>query len=613
MLIQALCNYYDILTAKGEILPDEYSPVDVSYIISLTMDGQIDGIVDCRESITTKTAKGKEKTITKPKAIVMPRRTEKTCIDANIIEHRAPYIFGFFFDKKTGELVYADKKHEAFVKKNLSFFETLDDPICIAFTKFLKNWNPKDETENPHLLSIGKKFVGYSFAFCLSGRPDILLHENDNVKNKWMSMYSEMCSGDEQIAQCAIYGTNQPIARIHDKIKNMPGGSTMGCTLVGFNKSANESYTASQSYNSNISVVAMKHYTRALNYLLSNPKHCTKVQDFTLIHWAESENDKYDDVINMLVFGSKNNETDETLKTLAKGLSRGRVDIDGLDSSVMYYVVAIKPNNARLSVRFCNKQSVGSILENILKHQQDMKISNNSKQISLARIMKELIIPSSKKDNPSTPLAMNIMSAVLCGYKYPQALLETIIRRIRLDSDTDENHYIKMNDVRMGLIKAYINRYDRLNGREEEIKMSLDEQNTNPAYLCGRLFALLEDIQKKSAKGVKLNRTIKDAYFSSASARPATVFPIILKLAQYHMSKYDDSIYDSMRIAKIMGLMGAEFPTILSLKDQGVFMLGYYQQRQDTIQRIIEAKKNKEADVSKDVISDANNNNTNEN
>jgi CRISPR-associated protein Csd1 len=149
-----------------------------------------------------------------------------------------------------------------------------------------------------------------------------------------------------------------------------------------------------------------------------------------------------------------------------------------------------------------------------------------------------------------------------------------------------------MNDTRMGILKACINRDNRLSGKEEEIKMALDKENKNAAYLCGRLFAVLENIQQK-ASGYDLNRTIKDAYFTSASTRPATVFPRLLTLAQHHMAKLENDRYADENIREIVDQMGSEFPVILSLKEQGIFMLGYYQQKQYTKDQINAYKEEK--------------------
>ena len=112
--------------------------------------------------------------------------------------------------------------------------------------------------------------------------------------------------------------------------------------------------------------------------------------------------------------------------------------------------------------------------------------------------------------------------------------------------------------------------------------MALDKGNMGQAYLCGRLFAVLERLQQDASNG-KLNRTIKDAYFASASSKPVTVFPKLLKLAQNHLNKVDVPIQvrHSKLIGEIMDKINGEFPETLLLSDQGRFMIGYYQQRQD--------------------------------
>ena len=109
--------------------------------------------------------------------------------------------------------------------------------------------------------------------------------------------------------------------------------------------------------------------------------------------------------------------------------------------------------------------------------------------------------------------------------------------------------------------------------------MSLDQENRNPAYLCGRLFAILEKLQQ-DAVGNSLNTTIRDAYFSSAASKPAIVFPKLLKLAQAHLKKSNNAIFYNKLIGKVIDLLGNDFPDTLLLTDQGRFMIGYYQQYQ---------------------------------
>jgi CRISPR-associated protein Csd1 len=306
----------------------------------------------------------------------------------------------------------------------------------------------------------------------------------------------------------------------------------------------------------------------------------------------------------LMTFGSDYwdaEKTDNELSGMVEKINSGdlffeKADADAwlghVDSDVNFYVVGIKPNSARLAVKFIYRRQFGELFRNLLQHQRDLQIKKGGKPIPMYRLTKELVSPNSSKMNIDPALTEKILNAIINGYKYPDFLLQTIVHRIQTDNDTEDNQYIKMNDTRMGIVKACINRDDRLHGKEEEIKMALDFENKTPAYLCGRLFAVLENIQQK-ASGYDLNRTIKDAYFTAASTRPATVFPKLLKLSQHHMAKLESDRFADESIGEIVNQLGSEFPNVLSLKEQGVFMLGYYQQKQYTWDRIKEYKEEK--------------------
>ena len=168
----------------------------------------------------------------------------------------------------------------------------------------------------------------------------------------------------------------------------------------------------------------------------------------------------------------------------------------------------------------------------------------------------------------------NIMLAAFNGTRYPDELLATIVRRVKTDSDDDKNRFIKLNDTRAGIIKACINRkYNK-----EDITMSWNDKNENQAYICGGLFAIYEKIQQ-DASGGGLNRTIKDAYYSSACSRPASVFPTLEKLSANHLKKLSEGsvVYYKKLLQSLMNGINGEFPSTLSLDDQGRFIVGYYQ------------------------------------
>ena len=582
MLIKGLCDYYDILREKGEVLPDGYSIVPVKYKVSLPEQGEIDEIVSCQEEAQVP---GKKPKLV-PKDMVMPKRTEKPGIDANIIEHRPLYIFGLNFsnDGFTTEdnTNKAKKSHQDFVTKNLAFIEGIDSPVVNAYRKFIENWRPEEEIENRYLLDLGKNYSNSGFAFFLSGEPDKMLHEDSQLREQWEKYYEEKGDGEEEqyVAQCAVTGENAPIARIHGKIKGVYGGLATGSVLIGFNNSSENSYGNEQSYNSNISKEVMRKYTEALNYLLKGRDHKITIDDITVIFWAMSKDSGYEDNVMAMLMGQPEGQdgikTEEMIKDLLSrgsqlGITEREVEdkFNDIDENVDFYIAGLKPNSSRLSIKFILRKRYGDILMNIARFQGEIQVKEPLKVVPLYWIKGEMVSPKSSNEKVNPDLMTKLFEAVMYNNRFPVALLETLIRRVKTDK------YI--NDTRAGLIKAYLNRNEK-----EEIKLALDYENRNQAYLCGRLFAVLEWLQKRALGD--LNTTIKDKYFASAAAKPATVFPKLLTLAQAHIKKLDgerNKVYYNKLIGQIINEINDEFPITLSLVDQGKFIIGYYQQNQD--------------------------------
>ena len=171
------------------------------------------------------------------------------------------------------------------------------------------------------------------------------------------------------------------------------------------------------------------------------------------------------------------------------------------------------------------------------------------------------------------------MRAILTGQPYPQTLLQSAVRRIRAErSKKDERTGKPVQNVsypRAALIKACINR----SAKKEELKVSLDESNTNHAYRLGRLFAALERVQERANPSI--NTTIRERFYGAASGTPVTVFPTLLKLKNHHIAKLNKG--EAVNQEKLIGaiLDGVnDFPAQLNLQDQGRFAIGYYHQRQ---------------------------------
>ena len=117
--------------------------------------------------------------------------------------------------------------------------------------------------------------------------------------------------------------------------------------------------------------------------------------------------------------------------------------------------------------------------------------------------------------------------------------------------------------------------------------VQLDTKSQKPAYLCGRLMAVLEEIQS-GALGTT-NATIVDRYYGTASTAPATVFSTLLSGSRHHLAKLRKGrpgYYTNLekKLQEVVSDLH-EFPKVLSLEEQGLFAIGYYHQKQERFQK----------------------------
>ena len=115
--------------------------------------------------------------------------------------------------------------------------------------------------------------------------------------------------------------------------------------------------------------------------------------------------------------------------------------------------------------------------------------------------------------------------------------------------------------------------------------MDLNKETQNKPYLLGRLFAILEKIQKDA----KVENLAKK-HFNGAMSQPSRSFPVLVRKIQYYLKKLPDGtkIYYDRMIQEITGKID-NFPVHLSLVEQGEFVLGYYHQKENLYMKKDEA------------------------
>jgi CRISPR-associated protein Csd1 len=404
---------------------------------------------------------------------------------------------------------------------------------------------------------------------------------------------------------CLVSGIRGQIARLHEpKIKGVADAQSGGALLVSFNASAYESYGKSQSYNAPVSEAAAFRYTVALNHLLERRDRRVSLGDSTVVFWADHASVLEDCLSEFFVDPLPKDdavvEEDQERVRQARILltqmrdGTGETKIDTNDGRpTKFFLLGLSPNASRISVRLWVEADAAELQHRLGQHLRDIALAGNRNDeiLTLQRIVRATgraeRDPKGKfkgfnTENVSPKLAGDLARSVLMGAAYPQSLLSTMLRRIHSDGEVAY--------ARAAAIKACLVRNSRLRGNSLEVSTMLDPNNTDPAYCCGRAFALLEVIQKDSA-GDGLNRTIKDSYFSSASTTPSLVFPRLCRLSQHHLAKLDTGhrIHREKQLGEVLNKLTV-FPRLLSLEDQGKFVLGYFHQTKD----IYTSKKDKE-------------------
>jgi CRISPR-associated protein Csd1 len=176
------------------------------------------------------------------------------------------------------------------------------------------------------------------------------------------------------------------------------------------------------------------------------------------------------------------------------------------------------------------------------------------------------------KDLPSPHLTKLWRAAVRCE-PIPHFTLAQALARARIDVIQDQ----PANHARMGLMKAYHIRKDSTKG-DEAMSAYLNEEHPHPAYQCGRLIAVLAGLQRAALGDVGAG--VVQRYYAAASSTPALVLGRLTRTSQFHLNKLDPGLaywYETL-IGSIWAHIKDSIPTTLTLEEQSLFGLGYYQQ-----------------------------------
>lgn len=587
-VLAALARLYDRMAEKGEAPLPGFSTEKISFALVLDADGTPLRLADKRSHAGKKPA---------PVPMAVPAGNRTSGIKPNLLWDKTAYVFGVIATEaeddagnKTlapGQGRRTADEHAAFVQAHLELLADASDPGLIALRKFVERWRPEDFTTLGFRAEALDQNIVFEFD---DGSGPGFVH----MRPAAVQLLSAPPEGEDGL--CLVSGETGPIERLHPKIKGVMGAQSSGAALVSFNNEAYESFGKAQGDNSPVSRHAAFAYGTALNALLARGSaRNIRIADTTVAFWADAPDPVVADFGDWLM-GAAVSPPDEQdalneMRAALINLAEGRAGGDPrLDPEARIYMLGLAPNAARLSVRFWYPGTMGGFARHVTQfwHDLDLAPAPWKGPPAVWSLLYETALLR-KAENIPPLLGGQVMRAVLTGQPLPRMLLSAVIGRIRADGD--------INGRRAAICKAVINRALRKpektpvigdaeikrTSRQEEIPVSLDPENTNPAYRLGRLFAVLERAQSSALPG--LNATIKDRYFAAASATPARVFPLLVKNATHHLAllKKGENGGIGHWLEKELGTiwlgLEADLPRALSLEDQGRFIAGYYHQR----------------------------------
>lgn len=563
MILQALTRYYEDLLSRGEIAAPGWAPAKISFALCLNENGELTQIVPTMDEVS----KGK-KTVFQPQLITLPAAVKRTVgIAANFLWDNSAYLLGV--DQKGKP----ERSRECFAtasKLHHAVLDSVDSPNARAILAFFDTWKPEHAAEHPALIrQLDDVTAGGNLIFRVDGRK---VEKDTAICEAWQRYQDGGESGVKM--QCLVTGKEDEIAAVHPSVKGVRDAQSSGAALVSFNAPAFCSYGREQNYNAPVGKYAAFAYTAALNHLLADSDHVQHIGDTTVVCWAEGAEDIYQSFGMAALFGGEvpglsDNDLRAALKRLANGLP---CDDLGVDPNRPFYILGLAPNAARLSVRFFLRDSFGKLMENVNAHYARLEIAGVKYSILPLWALLNATVRDFKKQVPSPVVSGATLRAVFSGTPYPVSLMEAVLLRIRAERNITWG--------KAAIIKAYYLKNPHEDCPKEVLTVSLNEASTNPAYTLGRLFSVYEAVQQAANPGI--NATIKDKYFNSAAAMPASIFPVLNNLCQKHLRKLDarQRVYYDKQIMKLKGVLNENYPARMTLAQQGSFDLGYYHQTQ---------------------------------
>jgi CRISPR-associated protein Csd1 len=412
------------------------------------------------------------------------------------------------------------------------------------------------------------------------------LLDSEALKQFWRRRRAATSAAPRTPRICIATGEPAETLDTTEKVKGVPGGLATGTNLISFDKDSFCSFGLEQAQNAALSAPAELKIRSALNSLIQKSRNQRLVINETVhLHWSRKQ--MAFDPIDPLLSGDP-----EQIARLLASVQRGQ-QVLGLDADA-YYCLSLSGNGARIVVRDWFESTVPEAEQHVAEWFHDLAIVppegvGLKQDFKFGALLYALVRADVEELPPQLPTQLLHGAFRGRSVPLPQSALAAALRRQQVDQDK------RLNPARIALIKACLLRSPNLPTSNYQplttpMTESLNSESRDPAYLCGRLFAVFDRLQYLALGGV--NAGVVERYYASASTTPALVMGRLFRNAQFHLAKTEGGV--ATNVAKdfeaITCALGDQFPATLDLEGQGRFALGYYHQKAEYRRRTIERK-----------------------
>ena len=602
-MLQELCH----LAEREQLLGDTAFEVrPVAWIIELKANGDFIGFSGTHQPQKVAEAKKGAKP-KKPKEFakkfVIPRQfNPKTGASRTVapfpyfLVDKCDYVLGLHPGAKARELSENEdtrERHRLFIEKVEACHLSTGVVELSAVLTFLRAVQSGGLTVDlPENLKAGELF-----GFVVRPAIDEFVHDMPPIQEYWRRISSGLSSEECGELSCLVTG------EILEETKKMPllafPGMQNRIGLVSFNKPAFESYGWDSNANAPVSAEAAQAAAVAMNRLLDPafqkqdgkvlPRRSLRISEDTVVcFWAKEASG--DEVVDGLP-AALQADTGGKAGELWRAVWRGK--LPRTLNPTKFYAVTLTGAQGRAIVRDWYETTAGEVQASVAKYFEQLELEPNTypakgKELPPAfslRTLQESLTPSRKADDLPSKYAAELFAACINQrLRFPSSLLGMALERMRAEAGRDEWLDSYRRDARTGLIKAIL-----IRNHNQHLTPTMDETNTQPGYLLGRLFACIERMQYLALGDV--NAGVAARYFAAASTTPRLVLTSLVRDFEGHYFKkaqrkkegaawktYRDACAIQTEFGKVM--KAAEgYPARLSPAEQGLFMVGYHTQR----------------------------------